>query len=1560
MSFFDFWESRKEKEELLRRAKEHKLSPAQLNLLGNGDVRTALQNDPVGPLLPPVGTEVFRRFTAASLEELQKHRGTKEEEKQAADEDKPKPAACLESGKTLPFFYGDPSPQLLHTPLEDLDPFYQKEKTFMVLSRGNVIHRFNADSACFLLTPFSCLRTVAVRMLTHLYPSTLVFLIIYVFEVAVKITARGFCMGRFTFIRDPWNWLDIINIVSGLCCLILYIRWWLISLMMIARVLKIFTFSPGTKKMVESLLRSVRQLAAAAVVTVFTLLFLAMTGLQLFIGALRNKCVSWPIDNDTLSQDDFDFHYYVNNQSTHYIGPQHADAMLCGNSSDSWACPANFACLKTATNPNYGYTSFDNFGWSLLSVLRILTQDYWDDLMRLILRSVGNSSVTLFVLLFLPVCFFVLSLIVAAVVRTVAEEEEAETAEAKRKDEEFRRVVEVLKKKEEEETKREQQTSVSAEEESEKKENADATKEAEQQRCSRGRRFHRRFQTFVISPYFDLAIIILLILNVFFLAMMHYPMTVEFEVMVAVANLVFTCIFAAEMVIKFAALGCRGYFKVRWHIFDFILVILSLLELGLADIEGVYVGINVLRVFRLARWWPSLHLYLRLIWSAVGIRSVFVLAMVFLFYITGTNIFRHYYIVNFCRSDASCSLPRWHMVDTFHSYLLVFRILCGEWIETMWDCMQVSHEGVCVIYFMLVLVVGNLLVLLLFLNLLFGSLISEQPKENETNNVQAVVNQARTWITERVRTSLGWKDDDDPELKDAKQDYVALSLVTSDKSDLNGDKASKAPVAEAEIEFKVLENPEEKQHQQKQLKDEENPDRNTPEDCCCNCCYRCCPFLDINTSEGTGKGWFNFRKSCLSIVEHRLFEAFIIIVIVLSCLALVFEDIHKSQRMVVVLDIADIVFTVLFLVEMLLKWAALGFRKYFTSFWCWIDFLVLAISMVHTFGIMMGVTSYSLRAVRPLRLFSRFKGIRVVFRSLALTLPSMVDVLLPILTVWLVFSSMGVNMFGGKFYHCYNETSEELFLASEVPNKTNCFYLIEANETDIRWMNNKFHFNNVLEGFLSLFIMATSGGWLDIMYSAVDSTMVEGQPMFESSVYLYLYFVYFIIFGCFFALIFFLRVFFDRIHQQRHKINQTNATPRHVFITEKQQKYCQAIWIRFHKKPKKPGPRPQNQCLGHLYDLVTSPRFDMVKMVVIFLNMLPLMMESFDMSQKMEEFLHFSHFAFILIFLVEFILKIIALRHHYFRSALNVLDFVVLLVSIAGLFLADFAEKYFISVHFFPIFRLVLIFRILRYIPYTGGIRTLLLGFTMSLPALFNIGLLLFFIVFTYAIIGMFNFPTVTKEALIDDMFGFETFGQSMISMITVTTSSSWEGLLMPIMNTPPDCNPLENSCGSPAAGVAFFVSYVVIFCLLLIHLFIAVVLEVFNTRCPEEPSDEQLRMFCRTWRNFDPDVMQVLQQSQLSDFCDALPQPLRIPKPNSDDLPLLPGDQISCEDVVRALVDQAFGGSGPTLRTRLEEAMALNKTKKATSSEDELTDLSSVDGTKDVSVSSGPEATSQ
>ncbi|KAG7279073.1 hypothetical protein CRUP_031709 [Coryphaenoides rupestris] len=111
----------------------------------------------------------------------------------------------------------------------------------------------------------------------------------------------------------------------------------------------------------------------------------------------------------------------------------------------------------------------------------------------------------------------------------------------------------------------------------------------------------------VMDPFVDLAITICIVLNTLFMAMEHYPMTEQFQEVLSVGNLVFTGIFAGEMFAKLIAMDPYYYFQGGWNCFDGFIVTLSLVELGLADVEGL----SVLRSFRLV-----LNLFLALLLSS--------------------------------------------------------------------------------------------------------------------------------------------------------------------------------------------------------------------------------------------------------------------------------------------------------------------------------------------------------------------------------------------------------------------------------------------------------------------------------------------------------------------------------------------------------------------------------------------------------------------------------------------------------------------------------------------------------------------------------------------------------------------------------------------------------------------------------------------------------------------------------------------------------------------------------------------------------------------------------
>ncbi|XP_073324255.1 sodium channel, voltage gated, type VIII, alpha subunit b isoform X8 [Pagrus major] len=1812
------------------------------------------------PLIAPPGPDSFKKFTPESLANIEKRINEEKNKKppkprsdsshrDTSDENEQKPNSDLEAGKSLPFIYGDVPSGMAATPLEDLDPYYLNKKTFIVINKGKTLFRFSATPSLYILSPFNLLRRIAIKILIHSLFSMIImctiltncifmtfsdppewskqveytFTGIYTFESLTKIVARGFAIDGFTFLRDPWNWLDFM--VISMAYITEFVNLGNVSALRtfrVLRALKTISVIPGLKTIVGALIQSVKKLSDVMILTVFCLSVFALIGLQLFMGNLRQKCVIWPINmtDQYLANGSrgFDWDEYIMNDTNFYFLPGQLDALLCGNSSDSGRCPEGFMCMKAGRNPNYGYTSFDSFGWAFLTLFRLMTQDFWENLYMLTLRAAGKTYMIFFVLVIFVGSFYLVNLILAVVAMAYEEQNQATIEEAEQKEAEFKAMLEQLKKQQEETQaaamatsagtvsevaledeggghlsrsssevsklssksakerrnrkkkwrQKEQEKEKGDSEKVVKSESDDGSKKStirfpgsrlgrktsimnqsllsipgspfmsrhnsrssifsfkgrskdmgsenefaddehstvEESEDRRGSLFipYRRnsysgysqgssrihplaphsggkrnstvdcngvvsligpgpgrrllpettdveikkkhsgslmvsvdqlnssfkgkdransqmsvvtntlleeleesqrkcppcwykfsntvliweccpiwlkikhiVYLIVMDPFVDLAITICIVLNTLFMAMEHYPMTEHFEGVLATGNLVFTGIFAGEMFAKLIAMDPYYYFQEGWNCFDGFIVTLSLVELGLADVEGLSVlrSFRLLRVFKLAKSWPTLNMLIKIIGNSVGALGNLTLVLaiiVFIFAVVGMQLFGKSYKDCVCKIAQTCELPRWHMNDFFHSFLIVFRVLCGEWIETMWDCMEVAGQTMCLTVFMMVMVIGNLVVLNLFLALLLSSFSADNlaatDDDGEPNNLQLAMARIKTgiaWFKANMRVFVATvlKKPIEDEQKPLDEMYEKkLNCIANHTVDINreldyakngngttsgiGSSVGKymidedymsfihnpnltvcVPIAVGESDFENLNTEDfssesDVENSKDKLDDTSSSEGSTidikpdveevavvevveeyldPDACWTDECvakYKCC---DVPITHGWGKHWWFLRKTCYLIVEHNWFETLIIFMILLSSGALAFEDVYIEQRKTVkiILEYADRVFTYIFILEMLLKWVAYGFVKYFTNAWCWLDFFI----------------------------------VDVVVNALVGAIPSIMNVLLVCLIFWLIFSIMGVNLFAGKYYYCYNETAEENFLPDVVNNKTECFAFINANYSEVRWKNVKINFDNVGAGYLALLQVATFKGWMDIMYAAIDSRKVEDQPIYEDNLYMYIYFVIFIIFGSFFTLNLFIGVIIDNFNQQKKKFGGQD-----IFMTEEQKKYYNAMKKLGSKKPQKPIPRPQNNIQGMVFDFVTQQVFDISIMILICLNMVTMMVETDDQSRETEEVLYWVNFVFIVVFTTEFVLKLFALRHYYFTNGWNIFDVVVVILSIVGMFLADLIEKYFVSPTLFRVIRLARIGRILRLIKGAKGIRTLLFALMMSLPALFNIGLLLFLVMFIFSIFGMSNFGYVKHGAGIDDMYNFETFGNSMIILFMITTSAGWDGLLLPILNYPPDCDPLlENAgtpatgdCGNPSVGIFFFVMYIIISFLIVVNMYIAIILENFSVATEESAdplSEDDFETFYEIWEKFDPDASQFITYAKLSDFADALEHPLRVPKPNTIeliamDMPMVSGDRIHCLDILFAFTKRVLGDSGELdmLRQQMEE----------------------------------------
>ena len=183
-----------------------------------------------------------------------------------------------------------------------------------------------------------------------------------------------------------------------------------------------------------------------------------------------------------------------------------------------------------------------------------------------------------------------------------------------------------------------------------------------------------------------------------------------------------------------------------------------------------------------------------------------------------------------------------------------------------------------------------------------------------------------------------------------------------------------------------------------------------PPDCCpriiskhFSCCSQCIP-------KRIQELWKRLRTTTHCLVEHPVFEWIIIISILASSTALVsgkslrvkierdfssqaLEDIHtrKDPKFCQVLAVCDKIFTIIFTVELILKWLAYGIKNYFRTGWNILDFIIVLVSVLGMVLDLLGVADIpvfksmrTLRALRPLKALSRFEGIRVGLKFISL------------------------------------------------------------------------------------------------------------------------------------------------------------------------------------------------------------------------------------------------------------------------------------------------------------------------------------------------------------------------------------------------------------------------------------------------------------------------------------------------------------------------------------------------------------------------------------------------
>ncbi len=158
------------------------------------------------------------------------------------------------------------------------------------------------------------------------------------------------------------------------------------------------------------------------------------------------------------------------------------------------------------------------------------------------------------------------------------------------------------------------------------------------------------------------------------------------------------------------------------------------------------------------------------------------------------------------------------------------------------------------------------------------------------------------------------------------------------------------------------------------------------------------------------------KKKLLRWVESSLFETTILVLIVLNIIFMMFEHEGQDEWVSDTLSISNLIFTLIFSLEAVIKIITFSINKmnYFSDAWNRFDFLVVLLSI---FGLSSGNGGGAsvlrvLRIARGFRLVKRVNGLNILFKTLLISVPTMLNVGGLMFIFFFIFSVLGMNLFG--------------------------------------------------------------------------------------------------------------------------------------------------------------------------------------------------------------------------------------------------------------------------------------------------------------------------------------------------------------------------------------------------------------------------------------------------------------------------------------------------------------------------------------------------------------------
>uniref|UniRef100_A0AAZ3SE82 Voltage-dependent L-type calcium channel subunit alpha n=1 Tax=Oncorhynchus tshawytscha TaxID=74940 RepID=A0AAZ3SE82_ONCTS len=609
----------------------------------------------------------------------------------------------------------------------------------------------------------------------------------------------------------------------------------------------------------------------------------------------------------------------------------------------------------------------------------------------------------------------------------------------------------------------------------------------------------------------------------------------------------FLIVFTVEAFLKVIAYGLlfhpNAYLRNGWNLLDFIIVVVGLFSAileqatkvdGGTPIGGKAAGFDVkalrafrvLRPLRLVSGVPSLQVVLNSIIKAMVPLlhiALLVLFVIIIYAIIGLELFmgkmhRTCPIVEekpapcapngahgrHCSQNATQCMMGWEGpndgITNFDNFafamLTVFQCITMEgWTDVLYWVNDAVGSGWPWLYFVTLIIIGSFFVLNLVLGVLSGEFSKEREKAKARGDFQKL--REKQQLEEDLKGYLDWitqAEDIDPENEEEGLDEEKprnLSMPASENESVNTDAT---PAGDMEGE---------------------------------TCCTRLARY---------SRRWNRLcRRKCRAGVKSSVFYWLVIFLVFLNTLTIASEHHKQADWLTEAQDIANKVLLALFTGEMLLKMYSLGLQAYFVSLFNRFDSFVVCGGILETIlvetKIMSPLGISVLRCVRLLRIFKitrYWNSLSNLVASLLNSVRSIASLLLLLFLFIIIFSLLGMQLFGGKFN--FDETRRSTF-------------------------------DNFPQSLLTVFQILTGEDWNSVMY---DGIMAYGGASFPGML-VCIYFIILFICGNYILLNVFLAIAVDNLadaesltsaqkeeeeEKERKKLART-ASPEKRHVNEK-------------------------------------------------------------------------------------------------------------------------------------------------------------------------------------------------------------------------------------------------------------------------------------------------------------------------------------------------------------------------------------------------------------------------